>query len=96
MLASMQDSRRVKKLATSPQSSTGRAGLSAPPRAILMDGRCTVEILRFCEHQRIFNGVCTTLVLMGLIGARHLQYHSNDLCEPPMISRSLNANLVCY
>ena len=37
-LASMQDSRRVKKPATCPQSSTGRAGLSAPPRAIL---RCS-------------------------------------------------------
>ena len=36
VLASMQDSRKVKKLATCPQSSTGRAGLSAPPRAILM------------------------------------------------------------
>ena len=36
VLASMQDSRRDKKLATWPQSSTGRAGLSAPPRAIMM------------------------------------------------------------
>ena len=42
MLASMQDSRMVNKLATCPQSSTGRAGPSAPPLAILFDGRCNL------------------------------------------------------
>ena len=38
VLASMQDSCRVKKPATCFQSSTGRAGLPALPGAILTDG----------------------------------------------------------